>query len=1470
MPATQLYTPSEPSIPKTFTDDVTIPPPLQKDPPKKTSVMQKVLQFGMPAMMVVMMILMFRMMGNVGGRQVMMMMMMGMMMVTTLIQTLSQAFGGGQEADTMNTDRQNYFLTLEKSRDKAHEIGRSQHRVQSWLYPNPHSLVSLINSRHRTLWAARPSGDDSDLNFEHDDLLAGKNTDQSADTWAKARVGTGLIALSPGISVDNPDSVAPEMLEPVTYQAFTNFMTAQSVVPRAPLPVSLDRPAVSLRGDQRRRRDFARAMMVSLAYNHSPANMMIGLVTDSEHEGDWDWMKWLPHMANRFEKPDNYGFPLLRWTNFEEAHQYLAMHYNVISALRGRVVVVVDVPKAKLRPPLNYEHIPGVTFFIVDSSDDERMTSAEDRFHLSEEGKFSAYDKLDIADADFVTAEQACDIARAMASLQPPGFVHIEVENAEDAGQAAVVTTAKAPELLDVIGTRDLETYDLTGKWRETDTQKSFKVPIGFQVARDRSGEYVPTGELAYLDILQKASGGTGPHGLFQGGTGTGKSFLIVMVVLMLCIMYSPRRLMIIAADFKGGATFNPLQHLPHFIVNLTNLEGSLDMVDRTQAMLEGEHQRRQEVFAKYDVVDIHEYRKLQKKNDEIGGDPMEDMPDILFVADEFRAFITKNPQYKDMFSMIAAEGRSTGIHLLIGSQSINHQMLGDALPNFDYGMSLKVKDSSDSNTVIRTPKATQLPPSQVAILFYQDLQDELHVYFKGFNHSVPYMREIRPDNSNPHALVVDHEDVEVVETGTQIRPFDLVTGAAIAEHEEETEEVEVVDNDADVIYEETDKDVLTALIDMVSEKSQGYTETRTYWSEPLTVPMAAGEVPPEEMAAPDGPGFTIRLGDIDTPRRHARIPMEVTFGGSTNGNMAIVGSSGSGRSTVLRTLVASSSLRYYGAHVSWFLYDYTGSSLAAVSGYPNVSIYGTKNNRDTWRRIRGEIERILSIRVSSFEDHGISSMEEYIARKDELGINSDPFHWIGVAIDGFSDFAEELKEDLDEQVAVIRLMREAARYGIFFVGTATSMNLSAKWDGVFSQGLRLYISDFMNTYNPTAVRQSNAREIIDQIPQSEPGRVADGSITNDMGQPVFHHARVMLPIKDKPEPAAIKDSGPIYDNKQDHTEAVREYGREIAQSPSAEYPAPEVKMVTTVDVKELYSILPMDRLKELPQAARPLPYGLDVGTYLPVFLDPGVSSPMNHVIISGTGGSGRTTTLRTFMRAAAEMHGPEGARFFMLDNSGSLVTDFQHYRDLGFLKPSSYIMSKDKVAGMLDIISKIAAKRAPKEEELMENPDMIRDRTYFTGPEIYIFIDNAEAFLTNGFSKGDLEKAMEALPNYDVGIHFIMVTQASNLPTTVSSNKGVLSLVDNHNPLFLLHSGPASVGAIIMGTKTRFMDLPKGRVQMFNRQEFSGKYVPHVQIAFTEQPPKKVAPASKETKTNSIKLDVKSDANPSEDGTNR
>ena len=57
--------------------------------------------------------------------------------------------------------------------------------------------------------------------------------------------------------------------------------------------------------------------------------------------------------------------------------------------------------------------------------------------------------------------------------------------------------------------------------------------------------------------------------------------------------------------------------------------------------------------------------------------------------------------------------------------------------------------------------------------------------------------------------------------------------------------------------------------------------------------------------------------------------------------------------------------------------------------------------------------------------------------------------------------------------------------------------------------------------------------------------------------------------------------------------------------------------------------------------------------------------------------------------------------------------------------------------------------------------------------------------------------------------------------------------MTDALNPLFLLHSGQSS-GAIITSTKTRFKQLPVGRVQLFNRDEYNSLNVPQVQVAFT------------------------------------
>lgn len=1422
MSGIELFTPRSPRIPERTVSQVTIPAPLKQESKKKMAVIQLALMVGMPVLMVTMMIVMFQ----TGMRSnPMMIMMMGMMMVSMLAGMVMPMLTGGDSGD-VDTDRQNYFSALAKNRKVAHAVGRSQFAVQSTLYPSPRSLAQLVRSRHHSMWTATPpssSGPDDGT----DDLLADGNAAQSGGNYLKARVGRGMHALDPGIQTDTKETVAPEHLEPVTLVAYQNFVAVQNVVPDAPMPVTLDVQAIGLRGHIPYREELVRGMIMSLTYNHSPEVLMVGVVADPDNT-EWDWIKWLPHNANTFEKPTSSGFSTLRWGSFSDACTDLSKNHSLLQQDRTRMVVIVDLPNAPLRWPDRVRGLPKVTFLVVRSADDTAITRPENNFRVSgdhdTDRQFSAYDWAGAAVIDEVPRYMAENFARAMAPLRPPRFGHRELTTME-----TQEVDVEAPTALDALGITSLENFSLTDLWRETDTQASFKVPIGFEVRNTPHGgttRHVPTGEFAYLDILQLASGGTGPHGLFSGGTGTGKSFLLKMVILMLCLRFSPRRLNIIAADFKGGATFNELAVLPHFQANLTNLEGAHDMVSRTRDVLEGENLRRQQIFSEVEVEDIFDYRKKQKN------DPsLPDIPDLLFVADELREFLSKNTEYRAVFASLAAVGRSTGIHLFLGSQFIDQSMLGEAKANFSFGISLKVKDGQHSSMVINKPDAIRLPATKVAILYHQYLQDDHWTMFQGFDHSQPYVKnaiQTVSERAVTQERVIESTLAEF--TQTSFSTHDVVNVADEPESEVLTPD-EVLDPDED----SPSVDHFTALLNTVLEQGTDYTDIYTMWTTPMSVPMTLNDVPDSELAAPSGP-LSIRIGDIDSPREHRRIPMEMTFD-AAHGHVAIVGAPGTGRSTTIKAMIASSALRYMGTQVSWFIYDYAGLSLSSMEGFPNVAIYGSRDDTDIWDRIQGEVRRLTSYRSSIMTEHRIGTVEDYLASREEMGYNEDPYGYIFVAVDGLSDYLDTLKLDPDAQDKFRDMLADASRVGIYFVGTFVKYDtVGPKFDPLFTNAVNLYVASYMDLHGSSSHR--GMRDILNQMPTNDPGRVIDRSQENSMGQAIYLHGRILLPLGDDLVPVRVTGGSPVYSTKVDFSPQIRDLGRRISESPIGNYAAPELAVVgTQMPAEHLWEAIPVERLRQFPAKDRPLPYGVETATYRPALLDP--ARNMRHILISGNQGSGRTTTLRTIMQSAATLYTPQEARFIILDGRGDLVPDMLDFVNRGYMRNESYAMDTAQAEPLLENITALMADREPDPQAVISDPKSIANRTYFTGPEIFIFIDNAERFLgKQAFSAGPFEKLVSAMPSNDVGVRIIFTLGAGQLPTLVSGNKGVLSLKENHNLHFLLHSGPASLGAIILGSGSRFKKLPAGRVQLMDEVTFTGADLPQVQVANTPAPP--------------------------------
>src|SRR6185436_7363079 len=98
-----------------------------------------------------------------------------------------------------------------------------------------------------------------------------------------------------------------------------------------------------------------------------------------------------------------------------------------------------------------------------------------------------------------------------------------------------------------------------------------------------------------------------GVHGMIAGGTGSGKSELLMTLIVGLALNYSPDILNFVLVDYKGGGAFKPFESLPHCVDIVTNLNKAA--VERMFTSINAEIRRRQALNVKTDTKDIVEYR---------------------------------------------------------------------------------------------------------------------------------------------------------------------------------------------------------------------------------------------------------------------------------------------------------------------------------------------------------------------------------------------------------------------------------------------------------------------------------------------------------------------------------------------------------------------------------------------------------------------------------------------------------------------------------------------------------------------------------------------------------------------------------------------------------------------------------------------------------------------------------------------
>jgi S-DNA-T family DNA segregation ATPase FtsK/SpoIIIE len=511
------------------------------------------------------------------------------------------------------------------------------------------------------------------------------------------------------------------------------------------------------------------------------------------------------------------------------------------------------------------------------------------------------------------------------------------------------------------------------------------------------------------LDLKESALGGSGPHGLCVGATGSGKSELLRTLVLGLAAAHSSAELNLVLVDFKGGATFLGLAGLPHVSAVITNLADELTLVDRMADALAGEINRRQEVLrAAGNLTGVAELAAARR-----AGARVPQLPALVIVVDEFSELLAQRPEMVDLFVMIGRLGRSLGLHLLLASQRLEEGRLRGLESHLSYRIALRTFSAGESRAVLGVPDAHHLPPAPGSA-FLATGTGEL-VRFRAACVSVPSAAAAAP---GPRPATVRAHRFPAVPVPVAPPPRAPSGPPPPAP-------------DAPTVLD-------TVLAAMAGDGPPAHRVWLPPLAEPPPLDQVLGqvvEVPGLGLRAPGGSDLRLPVGLVDRPYQQRRDGLPVDLAGGS-GHLAVAGGPRSGKSSALATTVLGLALTHTPAELGVHVLDFGGGALAVLAGLPHVGTVADRQQPDLVRRTVAELSAALTRRERLFRSAGVGSVEEFRARRARGEFPGEPSTDLLLVVDGYLTLRGGDYDDVENRL--LGLAAQGLSYGLHLAVSAS------------------------------------------------------------------------------------------------------------------------------------------------------------------------------------------------------------------------------------------------------------------------------------------------------------------------------------------------------------------------------------------------------------------------------------------------
>jgi S-DNA-T family DNA segregation ATPase FtsK/SpoIIIE len=870
-----------------------------------------------------------------------------------------------------------YRAAMEFFRRDMDALQETERAVRHAEAPSTAETVESVYKLGPLLWTHRP---------EHPSFLT-------------LRFGTGTAPSRIPVREPSSNETLPEFSTEIAH-AVQQYTTIDNVPVTADFRLS---GAVGVAGARGAVDDVARGLVVQAVGLHSPAELAVAALTSVDSRSRWTWLQWLPHTGSVHS-------PL----SGDHLAAGPAAGGVLLSALEDLIAARAGQDRGTaLRGPLDPEKIevprPVVPSVLVIVEDDVKVDRAR-LTRVAEAGADVGVHVLWIATS--VAALPACcrdflSIDAQSANLSGHvrlggGTTPVSCESVDEelAGQLArmlapvvdggkpVADESDLPQGVSYVALAGHElmeqAFAVADRWRENNSVAALAVPNRKHRGSLRALVGSRGAEPMYLDLLTD-----GPHALVGGTTGAGKSEFLQSWVLGMAAAYSPDRLTFLFVDYKGGAAFADCVKLPHTVGLVTDL--SPHLVRRALTSLRAELHFREHLLNRRKAKDL---LAMQRE-----ADP-ETPPSLVIVVDEFAALAQDVPEFVDGVVDVAARGRSLGLHLILATQRPTGVIKDNLRANTNLRIALRMADTDDSQDILGSPMAAYFSPSIPGRGAAKTGPGRIQGFQAGYAGGWTTRAPARPR-------------IEIVE-------MDFGSGQAWEPEADDVAEQPEGPND------------IARIVDNVSRAAVelGIRQPRKPWLAELAAAYDFSLLPNPRTDE------KLLLGVADDPAHQAQ--PTVFYEPDRDGNMAILGGGGSGKSTALRTLAIAAAITARGGPMQVYGIDCAANGLQMLEQLPHVGAVLDGEDAERIGRLLRRLRALIEARSEKFAEVRAGSISEY---RRLAGVPDEPR--ILLVLDGLSAFREsyEFKTGMRHFELFQQIATDGRRVGVHVVVTGERTN---------------------------------------------------------------------------------------------------------------------------------------------------------------------------------------------------------------------------------------------------------------------------------------------------------------------------------------------------------------------------------------------------------------------------------------------